>query len=391
MGFINHGGMWDDLILLSIANAIIVPHVSWGIWIPIALIISTIAALWVHHHWYRGDRPDHSCEHMWPSRHLGTWYGDLSWAGWLHVLYVAGELTLLIGFLLHPMPTATVLAVTAIFTIHVPIGLLQPRWFLTRRIASPRQQPLLIPLLVALWIVAGLKLGPLAAAHDESPAPRARLPEVMVWAWERPEDLRALDPSVGVAFLAQTITLSGERAQIEPRRQPLRVHPAATLMAVTRIEASDGPLAGEFAEMITGAITRTTTQPLVRAVQIDFDATASQRPFYRTLLERTRATLSAQTPLSITALASWCVADNWIRGLTIDEAVPMLFRMGPANEPYRALAASPRSSAPECAGAVGVSLDEPLQVHRGGRRLYVFNNRPWTAETMADVQREAAR
>jgi hypothetical protein len=38
------------------------------------------------------------------------------------------------------------------------------------------------------------------------------LPRLVLWAWERPEDLRALDPDTGVAFLAQTITLTPVRA-----------------------------------------------------------------------------------------------------------------------------------------------------------------------------------
>jgi hypothetical protein len=158
MGFVNHGGMWGDLVLLPIANAVIVPHLTLGPWIAVAVIVATVASVSVHHHWHRGSSPSHSCEHMWPSRPKGTWYGDLSGAGWLHVLYVIGELTILIGFLIHPMPTAVVLAVAAVFTIHVPIGLLQPRWFLTGRIATLRQQPLLLPCLAALWIVAAVKM-----------------------------------------------------------------------------------------------------------------------------------------------------------------------------------------------------------------------------------------
>jgi hypothetical protein len=37
----------------------------------------------------------------------------------------------------------------------------------------------------------------------------SRLPPLMLWAWERSEDLRGLHPSVGVAFLAQSIAVSG--------------------------------------------------------------------------------------------------------------------------------------------------------------------------------------
>lgn len=163
MGFANHGGMWGDLLWLPIANAVIVPHLSIGPWIAGAVLLTALASSWVHHHWYRGaggsaDPPLHSCEHMWPCRPHGSWWRDLSNAGWLHVLYVVGELCILIGFLIHPMPDAVVLVVAAVFTIHVPIGLLQPRWFLSGRIASFRQQPLLVPSLLALWAVAAVKL-----------------------------------------------------------------------------------------------------------------------------------------------------------------------------------------------------------------------------------------
>ena len=158
MGFADHGGMWDDVILLPIANAVMTPHLSAGRWIVAAVALATAASVFVHIHWYRGHRDSHSPEHMWPGRSYGTWLRDLSVAGWLHVLYVIGELTLLVGFLLYPMPVVTIVLVTALFTIHVPIGLLQPRWFLTGRIATLREQPLLVPCLVALWLVAAIKV-----------------------------------------------------------------------------------------------------------------------------------------------------------------------------------------------------------------------------------------
>ena len=48
------------------------------------------------------------------------------------------------------------------------------------------------------------------------------LPRVILWAWERPEDLRFINPQeIGVAFLAETIILRGDRAIIRPRLQPL--------------------------------------------------------------------------------------------------------------------------------------------------------------------------
>lgn len=159
MGFVNHGGMWGDLVLLPVANAVIVPHLAAGAWIAAALAITLALSVWVHVHWYRGVRPGaHRREHMWPARRAETWWRDLSWAGWAHVLYVAGELAILIGFLLFPVPGDVIVAVCAIFTLHVPLGLLQPRWFLTGEIVGPRRQPLLVPLLATLWAVGIVKL-----------------------------------------------------------------------------------------------------------------------------------------------------------------------------------------------------------------------------------------
>ena len=162
MGFANHGGMWSDLILLSLANAVIVPYLTFGVWLTAAIALSAIASMLVHIHWY-GHRPpgpgvdQKGSNHMWPRRTRGTWWGDLSWSGWAHVLYVIAELTLLAGFLLHDVPGQVVLLVAIIFTIHVPIGLLQPRYFLTGHVATATEQPLLVPCLAALWAVIAYK------------------------------------------------------------------------------------------------------------------------------------------------------------------------------------------------------------------------------------------
>jgi hypothetical protein len=216
-------------------------------------------------------------------------------------------------------------------------------------------------------------------------SPADRMPRLVLWAWERPVDLRTLPPDVGVAFLAQTITASARASVVAPRRQPLLVAPATPLIAVTRFETPGGDHAGRQVGDIARAIAQTALLPRVAAVQVDFDAVQSQRPMYRQLLHAVRRALPPGMPLSITALASWCMADTWLEDLPIDEAVPMLFRMGPADAPLRATAMT-RLRAPACAGAVGTSLDEPLAGATGRRRVYVFNPEPWTAATIAGAR-----
>jgi hypothetical protein len=236
--------------------------------------------------------------------------------------------------------------------------------------------------LACAGVIAAASLSPPSAAAPASPR-LARVPPLVLWAWERPEDLRNLDARVGIAFLAQTITLADGTLTAAPRRQRLRVAPAHALIAVTRIESPAPPAAldDEHLAVAAASIAATASLPQVVGVQVDFDAVRSERALYAGLVRRVRARLGDDVPLSITALASWCAGDRWLSALAADEAVAMMFRLGPINEPYRALASSRADAAEEC-GAVGVSLDEPMPLRPGGRRVYVFNPAPWTAESI---------
>ena len=196
-----------------------------------------------------------------------------------------------------------------------------------------------------------------------------------------------------MAFLAQTIIIGGTAVRVEPRRQPLYVPASTTLVAVTRIEHQPvaGPLPDDAGRRtIVDAIAHAAKWPQVAATQIDYDAAVSERAFYAQILVDLRQRLGSRMPLSITALASWCAGDRWLEALPVDEVVPMLFRMGPINEPYAAIGASADSAAFACRGAVGVSLDEPLPLQPGDRRVYVFNPASWTSGTVAQA-REAIR
>src|SRR6266404_5808893 len=91
---------------------------------------------------------------------------------------------------------------------------------------------LLILLVVGLFVRTG--------SMSQAPATRlAKFPGLVLWAWERPEDLRFIDPQrVGVAFLAKTLRLQGDTVVVRPRLQSLAVPPGTTLMAVARIESA---------------------------------------------------------------------------------------------------------------------------------------------------------
>lgn len=211
----------------------------------------------------------------------------------------------------------------------------------------------------------------------------SQLPATIVWAWERPEQLDFIDPQkIGVAFLAKTIYLRGDRVVSRPRLQPLSLPAGASVIAVARIESEHFERVALSPEQLTetvAEISELASAPNVVMVQVDFDATTTERAFYRALLKDLRSKLPPATLLSITALASWCKGDNWLEDLPVDEAVPMLFRMGIERKQFLAqLAAGAGFNSSPCQASAGVSLDEPLTELPPVQRLYVFNPGVWS-------------
>lgn len=221
------------------------------------------------------------------------------------------------------------------------------------------------------------------------------VPPLVLWAWERAEDLRFLDSGrVGVAFLAGTVRLGADGMTFKPRMQPLRVSPQTKLVAVVRIEtaaraahkSAGAGLNSSLAQKVAAAIVRAAEGPQVVAVQVDFDATVSQRAFYREVLVDLRREMPASMPISITALASWCIGDRWMEGLPVDEAVPMLFRVGKGQGEVSSFLRSGRDfREPMCRGSLGVSLDEPWRQLPAGRRVYAFSPRAWMKQSFQQL------
>jgi Protein of unknown function (DUF3142) len=297
-------------------------------------------------------------------------------------------------------------------------------------VTSASKATALLAVLAAVCAAAGLR----GHGHRSSGSPltviapenktndrRSILPGLIFWAWERPEDLRFLGQQAGVAFLAKTIYIQSSssaidsvlpaRFDVRPRLQPLRVGPNTPLIAVVRIETSTNARISTASastpnarEDIASEIAALQNIAGVGAIQIDFDATTSQHSFYSALLQDVRGKLRSATPLSITALASWCIGDGWLAQLppgTIDEAVPMLFRMG-TDSPNVAtfLQQHKEFTVPACRNSVGVSTDEPfsrqvLTKQFSGipeawraKRIYVFAPRAWTPASADPIVQE---
>ena len=232
----------------------------------------------------------------------------------------------------------------------------------------------------AVVAALALALAPARALADPPPA-------LVLWAWERPEDLRFAPADVGVAYLRATVDVRPGAVRVAPRRQSLRVREGAYVMAVVRVEARPRGVAITPAarDRIVGAVVEAARAPGVRGVQVDFDAGASQREVYRDVLAGVRRALGADVWLSITALASWCESDAWLdaAALPVDEVVPMVFTMGVGGaEVLRALRGRGAFRAVACRGSVGWAAGEPTVPLRGITRRYVFNARPWGAAAL---------
>jgi hypothetical protein len=254
----------------------------------------------------------------------------------------------------------------------------------------------------AAFAVATLLLASLAlaftkarSAFSKRPAavsitPPDQMPHVILWAWERPVDLRFINPrETGVAFLARTIQLRANEVVVRPRLQPLDLPEGTRVIAVARVESdprTKPELSTQQTEDLAAAIAEMARLPNVTTIQIDFDATRSERTFYHDVILAVRRCLPASVALSITALASWCSDDDWISDLPVDEAVPMLFRMGPDGRQIRNRVASGEEfPAQPCRNSYGISTDEPLRNLSAAKRLYVFNPDAWTESSVRAV------
>lgn len=210
-------------------------------------------------------------------------------------------------------------------------------------------------------------------------------PSVMLWAWERPEDLRFLPDGVGVASLDATVDLTDRGARVMRRRQPLLVREGQWRMAVVRVQSRPRghALTPEARAVIVDVVTSASRREGVRGVQIDYDAPASQREAYRAMLTALRSSLAPSMWLSITALASWCVGDRWLDefAMPVDEVVPMVFTMGRGGAPVLdALRSRREMPSRACRQSVGWAVGEPTVTLRSTRRTYVFNPAPWREE-----------
>ena len=254
------------------------------------------------------------------------------------------------------------------------------------------QRFLLLPIAI-LCLLFGLKMDARSVKVAPPHPALALLPAQMLWAWERPEDLRWLPTDIGVAYVASSIQLRGEQALIRRRTAPLLLTPGTAVVPVLHVDVS-----WHFPPTKSRQQIDTITQELVRVAgagnrnvaQLDFEVGRSQRAFLASTIAAVRARLDPRIALSSTALASWCLDDYWLQESGADEVIPMVCRLGREQHALRRRIAQQHGfTQARCRAAIGFASDEPILAVTTGRHYY-FSPRPWTAASWQAV-REARR
>ena len=222
---------------------------------------------------------------------------------------------------------------------------------------------------------------------------RAAPSQLILWAWERPEDLRFAGPEVEVAVQTGFVALTGDSLWTRGRRFPLKVNRAPDT-ALVHVEINRSrPLnwTPTLRARTAAAVLHYALSLPVKRVQVDFEVRASERQVLLDLLGDVRKGLPKGVALSMTALASWCQTETWLDAAPVDEITPMLFRMEDGGDAIRKrLAAGEDFHNPRCRSSLAVSTDAAIVRAPAGRRVYLFNPGSWTAADFQAARREIA-
>lgn len=229
----------------------------------------------------------------------------------------------------------------------------------------------------------------LVLAGSCRPAPPVPSP-LILWAWERPEDLRFAGAEAEVAVQTGFIEIKGDGFLARGRRFPLKVDtPPGTALVHVQIDPERKvEWTPRLRARVAAAVVHYARAIPAARVQVDFEVLASERAILLDVLGDVRASLPKSTILSMTALASWCDTESWIGKAPVDEIVPMLFRMGDGGERLKKrLADGSDFRNPRCRAALGVSTDSAIVRAPPGRRVYMFSPRSWRESDFRQAQR----
>ena len=220
----------------------------------------------------------------------------------------------------------------------------------------------------------------------------------MLWSWFAEDNFLPLaQPGVGVAYLALSLRFDGlDKVIPSPRLIPVRIPHETYRMAVIRFDNElDGPHRASFSptqcELAVNMVAEMAALAHPQAIQIDFDAPLSARPFYRQLLTDLRARLGPDTFLSMTSLVSWSNSESsWLSALPVNEIVPMAFYMGQSTPATVTLLQEggqfPFAGCRDSIGLMIANNRKPeIRPHQGQRAYFFTGYTKWSADLIASA------
>jgi hypothetical protein len=242
-----------------------------------------------------------------------------------------------------------------------------------------RQATLILAIILSAIPIIAFILSKNADSKDSTPS------NLVLWVWERPENLYFLTgEAITYAYLSGTATATDNGWVFKPRQQPLRVDKDAPKISVIRIEDKTqltSLTSLPLTEITDFILTLCNPSSQSAGCQLDFDALEGQLDYYREFLVKLRAGLDEKTPLSITALLSWCTTnEKWLSSLPVDEIVPMFFELGKEGSIYWSKIDSESLLLPPiCQRSIGISHENkwPHESYFKNKKIYVFNYQLW--------------
>ncbi len=131
MPFLYHGGMWSDAFIMPFVIGLTVDHIDtkfnvWS-WLIAGAALLTITVL-LHAAWGANPRRRYE-EHMWTRTYNNHPILDLNMSGIVHIIFMAGSLTIVTLFLFSSnSPRFNLWATAFLLTLHWPIAVLLPGW-----------------------------------------------------------------------------------------------------------------------------------------------------------------------------------------------------------------------------------------------------------------------
>lgn len=212
-----------------------------------------------------------------------------------------------------------------------------------------------------------------------------------VWTWDRFDDLSFMEGEQGkIAALIATFRVSrAGRVVTELRHHDFLRPRSVSLITVFRLEIDPTTCVSNKAiDQIVASITGLARRG--SEIQIDFDATKSQRLLYKKILLKLRDRTDKR--LSMTALASWCTYDDWLNAMPISYAVPMLYTLGLEQRQIQHYLREKKDwGVRACRGYVGLSLSDLSLLENSSilstHRIFLFNNNAWSPQDFKRIQK----